>query len=323
VGQVFRLRILVPATILLAFLVIAYFWGSVPPEVALNDPAYDIERATTELDDHGYDSGFAYGASSELESDGSRCIDRERLQSHPMMSEERQRLDRFSTQGATISSYRHLSSSDLLALAEQGDSAAMAVLGAVYEMRARHLPDSKAVPFLKGEATEIVEVYISKQPVFDTESANVEEAARWYYQAALHGRLEALRHFGLMLDYMQKTPVDLGLISKQDLDSAFQSGNIVFIGSEIQPENFPLISTRIYVAAIYAIAPEYELGLVDERDSHGIQEAKGLADVVAPIVHQYSQDRAELGLPPISVPESGLPSRGELKELLCGENDAP
>lgn len=239
-----------------------------------------------------------------------QCINEGLLESHPMMWEELERLAPFETRGNSIFSYRGLSEANLLTLADQQDSAAMTVLGAMHEVRARDLPDSKAVPYLMLEEKELPS-YSYNLPLSEAQVANLEKAAYWYYQAALHGRLMALTDVGYQLLMLQRNPVDLGWVSQEEYD----------LLSGVERGSFNAFN--VYNAAVYTIAPELEIGVFTERADVGRHVAKRFADIVPPLVQKYSSDRANLGLPPISVPVSKLPPPSELEELLCESDDDP
>lgn len=75
------------------------------------------------------------------------CLSPAELDADPVLAAEYARLDAVITSGPTIASYRGLSASQLHGLAVQGDSAAMAVLGAVAVMRAAALsPKTRPLP---------------------------------------------------------------------------------------------------------------------------------------------------------------------------------
>ncbi len=296
------MRILASAIVLLALVLIAYFYGDSRPEAEIGDRQEKIASGDGRI------SGDSQDTDTEFEKSNSECISEALLETHPMMWEELERLDPFDTRGATISSYRGLSEIDLLDLADQRDSAAMTVLGAVYEIRARSLPDSKAVSFLKLEEEGLMS-YSYSLPLSAAQIANLEESAHWYYQAALHGRLMALRHVGDQLNMMRRTPVDLGWIRQEEYDSLSRA------------EKSSFNAANVYNAAVYTIAPELEIGLFDEGDGFGHRMANRFSDIVPPIVEKYRNDRAELGMPPISVPKSELPPLRELERLLCNPLD--
>ena len=236
------------------------------------------------------------------------CLSEAMIESHPMMWDELARLQPFGTRGDHISSYRGLSESQLLAAIDQQDSAAMTVLGATYEVRARDLPDSKAVPFLNHEEQDLMS-YRYSLPLSEAQVENREQAAYWYYQAALHGRLMALTHVGDQLDVLQQSPVDLGWIGQSEYDSL----------SRAQKSTFN--AATVYTTAIYTIAPELEIGLFPETIDSWRRMARRFDIAVPAIVEKYRSDRTALGLPPIVVPESELPPLSELQELLCSTDD--
>ena len=242
---------------------------------------------------------------SETASDVENCLSNSLLETHPMMMDELERLDTYLVNSGSISVYRDLAESELSHLIEQGDSGAMAVLGAMYVMRARGLPDSDAVPYLLLEKPDI-RSYQYNLPHTGEQTQHYELAADWFYKSALHGRLLALINVGHQLVTMGKTPVDLGWISTVDYDRLTRAEKSTFNAS------------NVYQAVAFTIAPQVEVGFFEEVGlGFGSMFAERFASIAEPIATRFRSDRAELGLSPLTVPSSTLPSYRELTELLC------
>ena len=243
--------------------------------------------------------------SSGTDSDVENCLSESMLETHPMMMDEMERLDPFLVNSGSISVYRELTESELGHLIAQGDSGAMAVLGAMHVMRARGLPDSEAVPYLLMENPALL-TYRYKLPHTEEQTRHYELAAEWFYKSALHGRLLALINVGHQLDMMGKKPVDLGWISIEDYDQLTRGQKSTFNAA------------NVYQAVAFTIAPQVEVGFFEEIGlGFGSKLAKRFANIAEPIATQFRSDRAELGLDPLIVPASTLPSYDELTELLC------
>lgn len=238
-------------------------------------------------------------------SDVKSCISEGMLETHPMMIDEMERLDPYLLNSGSISVYRELAESELRHLIAQGDSGAMAVLGAMHVMRARGLPDSEAVPYLLMEKPDLLS-YRYKLPLTEEQIRHYELAADWFYKSALHGRLLALISVGDQLIMLGKKPVDLGWISAEDYDQLTRAEKSTFNAASV------------YQAVAFTIAPEIEVGFFEEIGlGFGSKFAKRFADIAAPIAAQFRSDRAELGLDPLIIPASALPSYDELTALLC------
>jgi hypothetical protein len=241
------------------------------------------------------------GSASEVEN----CLSESMLETHPAMMDELARLDPYVVNFGSISDYRDLAESELRHLIAQGDSGAMAVLGAMHVMRARGLSDSDAVPYLLLEDPNLFS-YQYKLPHTEEQMRHYELAADWFYKSALHGRLLALINVGDQLVALGKTPIDLGWISTEDYDQLTRAQKSTFNAA------------NVYQAVAYTIAPQVEVGFLEEiGQGFGAIIAKRFANIAEPIVTQFRSDRAELGLGPLTIPPSTLPSYSELTELLC------
>ena len=241
------------------------------------------------------------GSASEVEN----CLSESMLETHPAMMDELARLDPYVVNFGSISDYRDLAESELRHLIAQGDSGAMAVLGAMHVMRARGLSDSDAVPYLLLEDPNLFS-YQYKLPHTEEQMRHYGLAADWFYKSALHGRLLALINVGDQLVALGKTPIDLGWISTEDYDQLTRAQKSTFNAASV------------YQAVAYTIAPQVEVGFLEEIGlGFGSMFAKRFANIAEPIVTQFRSDRAELGLGPLIIPPSALPSYSELTELLC------
>ena len=242
--------------------------------------------------------------SSESASDPENCLSEGLLETHPMMMEEVKRLDPFLVNSESMAVYRGLEGPQLLSLVDQNDSGAMAVLGAMHVMRARGLPPSNAVSYLLLEDLDL-HTYRFSRPLSEEHSNHLTMAADCFYRSALNGRVMALINVGEQLDLLGKKPVDLGWISAEDYDQLTRAEKSLFNAA------------NVYQGVAYTIAPELELGLFGESGGGGTMFAQRYAEIAEPIADQFRVDRRELGLEPLTVPESELASLEELQDLLC------
>jgi hypothetical protein len=208
------------------------------------------------------------------------CISPAQLASDPVLAEEYARLDSIVTSGPAIQSYRGLSSAQLGDLAIQGDSAAMAVLGAVSVMRARNLPEDKAVAYLLREDPSLWSFSLAQRLEPETVK-HLEEARDWFYKSALHGRLLALQNAGEIIGIVAGTPTKLGWIEEDEYESL--EGY----------ERHALDPTTL------APGGERQQAVLDELAS------------------QFEKDREAAKLPPIVISASTAPSMEEFESMLC------
>lgn len=232
------------------------------------------------------------------------CLTLAQLESHPALVEDSYRFDSVATIGPTMASYRGLSSAELRDLARQGDSAAMSVLGAMSMMRARKLPENKAVAYLMNEGGGLHTGYFSR-PLDSSTAAHLEEASEWFYQAALHGRVMALYHVGDLLWVQKGGPVELGWIDRAEYDS-------------LSPfQKTALLPANVYNVLAYEIAPELQSGPHGNLMMELMPRSERQQQILDALRSSFREDLDAAELPPISVAVSTVPPMEELRSLLC------
>lgn len=266
----------------------------------LLDPAFKPEHRAT---DHKDDVTNIDEVDREPE-DAATCLTLEQLEYHPVLVQDAYRLDAVITSGPIIASYRGLTARELRGLTEQGDSAAMAVLGAAAVMRARGQPETKAVSYLLHEEAELM-TYTFKRPFTPEFLEQMEEAGTWFYEAAQHGRVLALYHVGEALWFTKGGPVELGWIEKEDYDALTSY------------EKNALLPSNVYNLLAFEIAPELGSGPHGSFISDLAPRSERQQDILDRLKVQFFLDLDATGLPPISVPESTAPPMDELRSLLC------
>ena len=216
------------------------------------------------------------------------------------------RFEPLVTSGATIESYRGLTSRQLDSLAMQGDSAAMAVLGAISVMRAMNLPEDQAVPYMLLEEPAL-KLFEFPQPLETETAEHLDRAIDWFYKSAVHGRLLALRDAGEIIAMAGGTPSELGWIPQNEYENL--EG---FERHALDPAN-------VYGALAFEIAPELidgPLGAMTAELTPGGDRQQLLLHELA---WRFTQDREGAGLPPIEIPKSNAPSMEEFESLLCDQ----
>ena len=240
----------------------------------------------------------------ENSGDADDCLMLNQLEVHPGFADDAARFDAVGTNGPTIDSYRGLSRGELQGLAEQRDSAAMAVLGAMALMRASGLPEHEAVPYLMNERNDLFSA-TQKKPRDDAAGAGLEEARTLFYQSALHGRLMALYYVGNLLWMEKGGAVKLGWIDEEAFDA-------------LSPyDQNSLLPPNLYNALAYEIAPKLATGAIGTVFFELSLSSEYQRPIVERLRDEFQRDLDAAGLPPISVPESATPSRDELKAMLC------
>jgi len=147
------------------------------------------------------------------------CLTLKQLEEHPQLLQDTQRLYSVAAAGPDIDSYRDIDDATLRQFAEQGDAAAMVMVGANAVMRAFDQDQSQSIAWLNGE--EIIEDFESESGAASPEaSLELNDAAYWFYQAALRGRLFALGNYGSVRSKLFGGPVGLGWISQEDYEES-------------------------------------------------------------------------------------------------------
>lgn len=288
------------AAILLTTLRVEPDCGNGAADLGSTDVAAEIE----DQDDGLAIDTWPTDPAATVEGGSTRCLTLEQLENHPVLAQDAYRYDGVADSGPSISSYRGLSEQELYALTVQGDSAAMAVLGAMSIMRAREWPVQSAVPYLMLEDPDLMSFSYSR-PLSAEFLEHMAEARRWFYKAALHGRVLVLYRVGESLSLDQGGPVELGWIDKAEYD-----GLSSYEKSALMPSN-------VYNVLAYEVAPELKSGILGEIFSEMMPSTDRQRVIVDELAEQFHRDLQDAGLPPIVVSESTAPPMEDLLSLLC------
>ncbi|MGI9205454.1 MAG: hypothetical protein ACR2Q3_15680 [Woeseiaceae bacterium] len=155
---------------------------------------------------------------ASLVEEESDCITTAELNAHPLIRQFQSQADAAATNGADIEKFRGVDDASVRGYADQGDSAAMVVVGAMSVMRAFRVDASRAVDWLDNGG-ELEGVVMEQQQMSSDAGLALNDAAYWFYQAALHGKVFALQHYGQVRGQLFGGPVGLGWIEQQDLDA--------------------------------------------------------------------------------------------------------
>jgi len=206
--------------------------------------------------------------------------------------------------GETMGRYRGLSQTYLESLATQGDSGAMAVLGAMAELEAFGESPDRAVGMLTLEDVPFYQQYPT-QPPEESVRAHLQRAADWYYAAALNGRVMGLFKVGEMRGYIAGGAVGLGWISKAALDEL-----------PLRERN-AMLPSNVYQRLSFVIAPTLVDGPTGEIVAGLGFKSPHQQPILETLHREFEADRIAAGLPRIAVPPSGARSLEELAGLVC------
>ena len=297
-------RLLIPVALLLGMSAILY-WSlrsetdHADESVGLHDSAEGLRPNPDTNPEPGLSSRPELNSSNPIDD----CLTVEMLESHPMFASDAARLDPVLINSPTIASYRGLSIETLTNLAIQDDSAAMAVLGAIWMLKAIGIAEQYAVPFLLYEDIALSTPWEPSLEDPDVQR-HLKVAREWFYKSALHGRLFALYRVGEIDAKLGGGPVGLGWIDKSQYED-FRAAQ----RSALMPQN-------VYNLLAFEIAPQLRTGtleiIYDLIPKHEYQ-----GPILEDLATQFEQDRLARKLPPIVVPESQLPTWEEIREMIC------
>ncbi len=145
------------------------------------------------------------------------CLDESFLELTPEIQRQAVFYESMNTQSKSFDSYRGLTRSNIEDLVTQGDSRAMVVRGAMAEMEARGYSDSMAFEFLWNINADVTR-RLNPEDLSEEQRGHLQEAADYYYQAALNGRLLVLPYYGAAVSYISGGPVEQGWIDKVAYD---------------------------------------------------------------------------------------------------------
>lgn len=292
-------RVLLAACVTVAIVLLLFGRQINKPDSDFSVQLNDV-LAKTSIDVESRSANEASGNHNTLP-ETEACWSESELTNHPSILNELSRLAPFSTLNSNdIEPFRGLSEDELISFANQGDSAAMAVLGSMYVMRAQGSPDSAAVDqFLPPE-----ESTFRRYKVPPNQEELFEKAAYWFYESALHGRLLALENLGTVLTFKRTSPVDLGWMTEKEFDDWKESEKYFSI-------------YEVYRGLAYSIAPELESGFLQIDSTFGTGARSRYSKVIGKLQLQFNEDLTSRNLRPVLVPDSTFPPMDELRALLC------
>lgn len=223
-----------------------------------------------------------------------------------MFADEAARLEATSLSGTTMDGYRELDEAALESLSIQRDSAAMAVLGARKLLGALGDDPNSAVNLLKGEYDFIWKPLPRPLPNKIRESANA--ARHWFYQSALHGRVDALRYFAFTTELFDGGAVELGWVDSATYDSLSNG------------EKTALMPSNVYNMARLNIVPELDEGPVAEMTRSLVPSTERSVQIINKVTEKFLLDLQAAGLPRPSVRATTLPKLPEIMSMLCEED---
>ena len=248
------------------------------------------------------------------------CYSEAQIEMHPSILREIEYVDQVNIYAGYSMGYKGNSVDVLESLAEQGDSAAMAVLGAHYLLLAHDLDPDGAAEYLdmnsrlerthpESEAHGRL-VFPQKQDYTDEQLALLEKASYWFFESAVHGRYLALEAVGNISTRVVGNAVDHGWISETEYESL-----------ESRDRN------NLFASNVYRFAGQMLLPADKDGVFIGLLQAFGVpsgpaTEIATRIAASVTDAQQERGIVPVYVDISNILSYEELFELLCEEDKA-
>lgn len=237
------------------------------------------------------------------------CLTWDELNAHPHVRQLQGRADAAATNGAEIEKFRGIDDVSVLGYADQGDSAAMVVVGAMSVMRAYRMDVSRAVDWL-ANGGDLEGVVMQQQQMSSDASLALNDAAYWFYQAALHGRVFALRHYGQVRGQLFGGPVGLGWIGQAEYDD---------LGPEQQQELWPV---KLYGHAASAMKPSPDESAI-QRSARMASGGELVAEILAEIQNEFDMAVVDAALPQPAASASDIAEFERLRSQVCGSASSP
>ncbi len=300
---------------LLAFLLLylLFSWSdSKPPD----DPDLITAQDTSVEDDTGEAPDQGLQAAPETSSEN--CLTE--FQAGMGFLQEISYMDKVSLHGDYADSYFGNSAFELEALASQGDSAAMTVLGVQYFLAAHSLDPLGAPALLNPMAMHEKrhpdheahrKLLLPRKQEYDEEQlVLMAEARYWLMESVLHGRYLAMELIGTIDGRVAGNAVGQGWISQEDYDELSRND---------QASTHP---GHVFRQAGYMLLPEGGDGVLLEIAFAASRLTERGDALAAEIAAKVTSAQEERGLRPEFGDLSGILSSSELMNSLCEDDKA-
>lgn len=233
------------------------------------------------------------------------CLAASDVLSHPLVAAELQRLAPVMAHGSMFEVFRGLDRGAVRSMAIQGDSAAMLLLARMHMAAARGAPDEQALARSTLERTVNTNRTALPEVSADERDEQRAQARYWLEQAALHGRVLALRELGRLEQRNGETVISKGWITQEAFDALDAKSRR------------SLVISNVYIAMVDLLIPELFTGLAAD----GLGRLPD-ADVAQPLAiaaaDQFMNALTDAGkrLPEIAATDSAE-ALAELEKTLC------
>ncbi len=223
----------------------------------------------------------------------------------PEIAADKQRLEPYMTRTPSLVDYRGQGRQQLESLAAQGDSVAMAVLATQFELDALGISGVEPSDYLMNEVPVVGNEATFSELDPETRQ-NLENAAFWFREAALHGRYTALAEVGRLYYVYGNDAVSLGWISEAEFDE---------VANEDKWQWSPYNAYQEMVVSLTSDAWTGPNGDLAEIDGFFVRDAQ--SQVVDQLLNQFLEEAAARGLPIQTVEPWQGRSLPEILEDIC------
>lgn len=234
-----------------------------------------------------------------------RCTNFRPDLTHPWLIAESTRLERLSGEGPSFIAYQGLSERELEGLAAQQDSGAMIVLAERAVASARGEPLDNVVARLAGQEPSMNNG-ARRDVDEEAQKSQLANAEKWFYLAALHGRVAALTQLGDVQRRLGLGPVELGWIEAQDYEALEQDTRLRLWPTLVYQEAAFRLGGGIMESPLFVLLME----------SHQPQPAAD-DDAVRAVTTRFERDLRERGLRMPDIPEYQGPDLDAWRAEFC------
>jgi hypothetical protein len=262
--------------------------------------------------DAAKDAEAGKSSSNTANDDSATCLSYAEARRDPGFRQELLRVRRAGLLNDDLESYRHLDDRALESLADTGDAAAMVVLG-----QRRLLAGQGRDPDLAVDLLAMTAIPEHRDPgpidLDGLDRALLDEAADWFYRAALHGRIYALQGYGHAVAWREgllDAPPRLGWVD----EAAWE-------GMTTKQRQILWNPPNVYAEAVYDLAPALTTGISGVAYEVLLAKTDETQTVRDGIVRRFLTEQQKAGLPALEIPLSDFDMEDFQDSLCAGVSD--
>lgn len=235
---------------------------------------------------------------------------------HPLVSEEQVRISPLLTLIPELDAYRGQSRVTLNTMVQSGDALAMYVLGMSYLREVKSGDTDDPVDFARSNAIG----KLGNGPLSNSQIDLLDQGSRWLYEAALHGRLQALTELDQLENSRYGGPVQQGIIQRDSsLSEAEQTELNVklsyYINTELTVRSHPAFDSGFFGGLRHS----YRALALSEEEAQQFGEDPAIQFFIDDKLATLNRDREQAGLSIPDIPPPAM-STAEMYRAICGDD---